>query len=187
MTGNGSFLSSNQGLVLAFLQPPDKRPPIEAVGGELTGKLSSIPGSFAFLRPLPVLQISTGATNQNQGQYAFTLSGVNPDQVYDASTKLMGKLATYPGFATISSDFFNNTPSVNVEIRRDEAKRERAEGDATALVVICDDLFETVTGAPCGGPAEDQEVPPGGRFGSAVDRWEAAPGRWISIYLSNEQ
>ena len=63
------------------------------------------------------------------------------------------------------------------------AEREQAERDATAIVVICDDLFETVTGAPCGGPAEDQEVLPGGRFGSAVDRWEASPGRWISVYL----
>jgi hypothetical protein len=27
-------------------------------------------------------KISTGATNQNQGQYAFSLSGVNAEQVY---------------------------------------------------------------------------------------------------------
>jgi 4-amino-4-deoxy-L-arabinose transferase-like glycosyltransferase len=64
------------------------------------------------------------------------------------------------------------------------AEREQAERDATALVVICDDLFETVTGAACGGPAEDREVPPGGRFGAPVDQWEASPGRWISVYLA---
>ena len=38
---------------------------------------------FAFLRPFPVLEISTGATNQNQGQYAFSVSGVNREEVYD--------------------------------------------------------------------------------------------------------
>jgi hypothetical protein len=65
------------------------------------------------------------------------------------------------------------------------AARDAAEAGATALVVICDDLFETVTGAPCGGPAEDGEMPPGGRFGSAIDRWEASPGRWISVYLAD--
>ena len=64
------------------------------------------------------------------------------------------------------------------------AARDAAEANAGALVLICDDLFETVTGAPCGGPAEDVEIPPGGRFGSAVDRWEASPGRWISVYLA---
>ena len=65
------------------------------------------------------------------------------------------------------------------------AARDAAEAGASALVVICDDLFETVTGAPCGGPAEDGEIAPGGRFGSAVDRWKASPGRWISVYLTN--
>jgi HAE1 family hydrophobic/amphiphilic exporter-1 len=34
----------------------------------------------------------------------------------------MAKLAEYPGFATVSSDFFNNTPNLDVELRRDQAK-----------------------------------------------------------------
>ncbi|MGB7949646.1 MAG: efflux RND transporter permease subunit, partial [Candidatus Binatia bacterium] len=82
MTGNAAFLSSNQGLLLAFLKPPGDRPPIQQVAGNLMAKLGTIPGVMPFLRPFPVLEISTGATNQNQGQYAFSLSGVNPDQVY---------------------------------------------------------------------------------------------------------
>src|SRR2546426_5944875 len=85
MTGNGRFLSSNQGLLLAFLKPPEGRPPIQAVAGQLMGKLGAIPGVFPFLRPFPVLEISTRATNQNQGQYAFSISGVNAGQVYDVA------------------------------------------------------------------------------------------------------
>jgi hydrophobic/amphiphilic exporter-1 (mainly G- bacteria), HAE1 family len=122
MTGNGQFLASNQGLLLGFLKPPDERAPIQAVAGQLMGKLGTIPGVFPFLRPFPVLEISTGATNRNQGQYAFSVSGVNPDQVYDVSTQLMGKLKEYPGFQTISSDYFNNTPNLDIDIRRDQAK-----------------------------------------------------------------
>ena len=34
----------------------------------------------------------------------------------------MGKLMEYPGFLTVSSDFFNNTPNLNIDIRRDQAK-----------------------------------------------------------------
>ena len=34
----------------------------------------------------------------------------------------MGKLMEYPGFLSVSSDFFNNTPNVDIEIRREEAK-----------------------------------------------------------------
>jgi HAE1 family hydrophobic/amphiphilic exporter-1 len=121
-TGVSGFLASNQGLMLSFLKPPEERAPIQQVAGQLMGKLGSIPGVFAFLRPFPVLEISTGATNQNQGQYAFALSGTDPAQVYDVSGKLMAKLREFPGFATVSSDFFNNTPNLDIEIRRDQAR-----------------------------------------------------------------
>src|SRR5436309_9540138 len=122
MTGNGRFLSSNQGLLLAFLKPPEGRAPIQAVAGQLMGKLGTIPGVFPFLRPFPVLEISTGATNQNQGQYAYTVSGVDSDQVYDVASKLLGKLREFPGFLTLSSDYFHNTPNPDTDIRRDQAK-----------------------------------------------------------------
>jgi HAE1 family hydrophobic/amphiphilic exporter-1 len=122
MTGNGRFLSSNQGLVLSFLNPPDTRAPIQQVAGQLMGKLGSIPGVFPFLRPFPVLEISTGATSQNQGQYAFSLSGVDPGEVYDVATRLMGKLREFPGFLTLSSDYFSNTPNLDIDLRRDQAK-----------------------------------------------------------------
>ena len=35
---------------------------------------------------------------------------------------LMGKLRPYPGFQTISWDYFNSTPNLDIEIQRDQAK-----------------------------------------------------------------
>ena len=122
MTGNGQFLASNQGLLLAFLYPPQVRAPIQAVLGGMMGRLGSIPGIFPFLRPMPVLNISTGATNQNQGQYAYSVSGVDSQQVYDVAQKLTARLRQYPGFATVSSDFFDHTPNLEINIRRDQAR-----------------------------------------------------------------
>ena len=122
VTGLNAFLSSNQGLTYIFLGGGEKRPPVAAVAGRLMGRIAAIPGVFPFLRPYPVLQISTGATSQNQGQYAFSLSGVNPDQVYEAAGKLMEKLRPYPGFATLSSDWFNHTPNLEIDILREQAK-----------------------------------------------------------------
>jgi HAE1 family hydrophobic/amphiphilic exporter-1 len=84
--------------------------------------MNSIPGVMAFLRPFPVLEISTGATNQNQGQYAFSVSGIDAEQVYGAGTKLMAKLQEFPGFLTVSSDYFHNTPNLDIELRREQAK-----------------------------------------------------------------
>jgi HAE1 family hydrophobic/amphiphilic exporter-1 len=86
------------------------------------GRIGAIPGVFPFLRPYPVLQISTGATSQNQGQYAFSISGVNPDQVYEAADKLMEKLRPVPGFASLSSDRFSHTPNLEIDILREQAK-----------------------------------------------------------------
>jgi len=122
MTGASGFLSSNQGITFTFIKPPEERKPIAEVTAEMMGKLNQIPGVFTFLRPFPVLEISTGVTSQQQGQYAFAVSGANPTEVYDVGQKLMAKLMTYPGFLTVSSDYYHNTPNLNIDLRRDQAK-----------------------------------------------------------------
>ena len=122
MTGASGFLAANQGITFTFIRPPNERKPIQEVTAEMMGKLNSIPGVFTFLRPFPVLEISTGVTSQQQGQYGFAVSGANPSEVYGVSQKLMAKLMTYPGFLTVSSDYYHNTPNVNIDLRRDQAK-----------------------------------------------------------------
>ncbi len=122
LTGATGFLASNQGIMFTFIKPPADRPPIQEVTAQMMGSLNTIPGVFTFLRPFPVLEISTGVTSQNQGQYAYSVSGANPQQVYDVGQKLMGKLMEYPGFLSVSSDFYNNTPNVDISLRREQAK-----------------------------------------------------------------
>ena len=68
------------------------------------------------------------------------------------------------------------------------------EADADVLIIVCDDLFADVIGAACGGPAEDRSLgaapfAPAGSSGGSVGttpllRFEAAPGRWVSVYGS---
>ncbi|HEV8269036.1 MAG TPA: efflux RND transporter permease subunit, partial [Thermoanaerobaculia bacterium] len=135
LTGATGFLSSNQGIIFLFLKDPKERPPIGQAALSLMGKLSQIPGLFAFLRPFAVLQISTGAVAQTQGQYAYTLSGIDANQVYDAATKLTAKCREFPGFASVSSDFFNATPGVEVSLRREEA-RTRNVSEARILTLL---------------------------------------------------
>jgi len=59
-------------------------------------------------------------------------------------------------------------------------REQAAAAESESLVVICDSLFEVVTGAACGGPAESAVVPAG--LGDPVDVFEAAPGRFITVY-----
>ncbi len=53
---------------------------------------------------------------------------------------------------------------------------------ANALVVVCDQLFREAIGADCGGPAEDARLGPAASRLELIDRFEAAPGRWLSLY-----
>jgi HAE1 family hydrophobic/amphiphilic exporter-1 len=123
-TGISQFLSSNQGFMLAFLNPPNERPPIQAVAGQLMGAIAmSVPGVFAVLAPNPVLEISTGATANQAGQFAYTLSGINASEVYTASRRLLQRLWQEQGtlFATVLSDLYQNTPNLKINILRDKA------------------------------------------------------------------
>src|SRR5881275_272065 len=122
LTGATGFLSANQGITFTFIRPPEQRPPIQLVAGQMMGKLNAIPGVFTFLQPFPVLQISTGVTAQQQGQYAYAVSGVNGPEVYEVGQKLMAKMMQYPGFQSVSSDYYAHTPNLDVELRRDQAK-----------------------------------------------------------------
>jgi HAE1 family hydrophobic/amphiphilic exporter-1 len=123
MSGNNQFLPGNQAFLIPFLTDPKKRAPIDQVAGQLMGGImSTVPGVVVFLKPQPVLQISTGATANIQGQFAYAVSGTDANEVYDSANKLLAKMAEYPGFLFVNSDLFNHTPNLQVEILRDQAK-----------------------------------------------------------------
>ena len=123
MSGNSAFLGSNQIFLIAFLKDPSQRPPIAQVAGELMGGIDgSIPGALAFLQPNPALEISTGATANAQGQFAYALSGIDPNEVYATADKMMAKMHEYPGFLFVNSDLYNHTPNLQVDILREQAK-----------------------------------------------------------------
>ncbi len=141
MTGNGQFINSNMGILLAFLKDPAKRPPlqtmtpdgkpvtidkpgIDAVSQDIAGKLMmNLPGSIGVLTPQPVLQISTGATSQQSGKFAYSLSGVDPQEVYAAAEALTGKLMPKIGeiFAGPPIPDIFNTPQLKIDILREKA------------------------------------------------------------------
>jgi HAE1 family hydrophobic/amphiphilic exporter-1 len=123
MSGNSGFMGSNQAFLIAFLKPPSQRAPIAKVAGELMGGISgAIPGAVAFLQPNPALEISTGATANTQGQFAYALSGIDANEVYGTAEKMMAKMYQYPGFLFVNSDLYNHTPNLQVDILRDQAK-----------------------------------------------------------------
>jgi hydrophobic/amphiphilic exporter-1 (mainly G- bacteria), HAE1 family len=123
MSGNSSFLPANQAFLISFLKDPSERAPIQAVAGQEMGAIAnSIPGVVAFMLPNPALEISTGATANIQGQFAYALSGIDADQVYATAAKMTAKMYQYPGFLFVNSDLFNHTPNLQIDILREQAK-----------------------------------------------------------------
>jgi HAE1 family hydrophobic/amphiphilic exporter-1 len=121
LAGFSSRTALSQGLLFLFLKPRSERPPVDQIILRLQKSLGSIPGIAAVLTPSPVLQISVGATSQTQGQYAYTISGIVPQDVYAVADQLMEKLQQFKGFASVRSDYYHDTPNLKIDINRDRA------------------------------------------------------------------
>ncbi len=121
LAGLSSRSSSSQGLMFLFLKPRSQRPSIDQCVLQLQKSIGSLPGVSAVMNPSPVLQINVGATNQTQGQYAYTLNGIVPDDVYAAADALMNKLKQFQGFASVRSDYYHSTPNLTMDIDRERA------------------------------------------------------------------
>ncbi|OLE55828.1 MAG: hypothetical protein AUG51_01300 [Acidobacteria bacterium 13_1_20CM_3_53_8] len=121
IAGSGRAGSSGIFCVL-FLKDAKDRKPIEEVAMELRRTLSQIPGIFPTLNPSPVLQINIGATASQFGRYSYTISGIDPEEVYAAADKFGEKLKDYDGFAAPPrSNLFRNQPNLDIDVDRERA------------------------------------------------------------------
>ncbi|PTY00733.1 acriflavine resistance protein B [Verrucomicrobia bacterium LW23] len=116
-----NMVATSQGLFLAFLGPKDSRPDINEVNDQLMHALMRTPGLTPGLRPNPVLEIPTGVASRNTGKYSLVVSGINPDEVYNASDKMMKEIQAIQGMGFVYSDVMRNTPELRISILREKA------------------------------------------------------------------
>src|SRR5881227_3778660 len=121
VAGSLSRSSSSQAIIFCIFKPREQRDPIDQCLLRLQKSINTIPGLTAVITPSPVLQINVGATNQTQGQYAYTISGIVPQDVYAAVNQLMTSLRGFKGFASVRSDYYNSTPNLKINIDRERA------------------------------------------------------------------
>src|SRR5213082_2481487 len=121
VAGSLSRSSSSQAIIFCVFKPREQRDPIEQCLLRIQKSINTIPGLTAVITPSPVLQINVGATNQTQGQYAYTISGIVPQDVYGAANQMMTNLRGFKGFASLRSDYYNNTPNLTINIDRERA------------------------------------------------------------------
>ena len=121
VAGSLSRSSSSQAIIYCVFKPREQRDPIEQCLLRIQKSINAIPGLTAVITPSPVLQINVGATNQTQGQYAYTISGIVPQDVYGAANQMMTNLRGFKGFASVRSDYYNSTPNLSINIDRERA------------------------------------------------------------------
>lgn len=121
-TGLDSMFSPNQGVVFVTLKPVGERAPILTIANRLKERIrNEVPGIIPLFSPQPALKISTGATSTNQGNYAYSVSGIDAKAVYESVPKLEARLKTLKGFRAVSSDLYLNNAQLDIEIDRDLA------------------------------------------------------------------
>ena len=137
-TGLSGMLNSNMGFCIAFLKDPKdrttppgpldgKRASIDTVNGDLAKRIfMSTTGILPGMQPQPVLQISTGATARTTGSVSYSISGVNPAEVYATAGRLMGEFQQQAGKLFIPQggiipDMYLQTPNLQIEPLRDQA------------------------------------------------------------------
>ena len=122
ITNIKSALPSSMGLVWTELKPANERPPMPEVFAAVNREIyTKVPGVIPLIRPVPTLNIATGATSNTQGEFAFTMRGANPDVLYGAASQLLALLGKEPGFLQVSSDMRHQVPFLDVDILRDQA------------------------------------------------------------------
>jgi HAE1 family hydrophobic/amphiphilic exporter-1 len=123
---SGRLPGADQSMGFAFLHlsSPDKRPPIAQLAQKYMGQLATLPDGLCAMSPMPLLKISAGADPTAVGSdYAYLLTGLDRDTVYDTALKLEQEFRHIPGIApyTVQNSVKLSLPRLSVDIDRDRA------------------------------------------------------------------
>jgi HAE1 family hydrophobic/amphiphilic exporter-1 len=125
-TVTGVFPGADQsmGFVFIGLKPPRERPPIEQVAQGLMQSFGAIPDGFCAVRPMPVLEISSGAEATAIGsEYAYMLTGLDRDTVYRTAQQVEGAIRGVGGVVpfAVQNSVKLGLPRLHVTLDRDRA------------------------------------------------------------------
>jgi hypothetical protein len=100
----------------------------------------------------------------------------------DAAERMAAAIGARP-MALLSLPDFKSADAYGFPLARSGSEPVSVR-QADSVVVICDELFREAIGRDCGGPAEDALLRARGIDGLTLeDRFDAAPGRVISVYV----
>ncbi|OLB73029.1 MAG: acriflavine resistance protein B [Alphaproteobacteria bacterium 13_2_20CM_2_64_7] len=111
----------NAGRLAITLRSRDERQaPVNAVIERLQRAVAAVPGVVVFFRPVQDIQIST---RLSRGQYQYTLTGTDANEVADWATRLMQQLQKSEVLRDIASEAQDNGLGMDLQIDRETAGR----------------------------------------------------------------
>jgi HAE1 family hydrophobic/amphiphilic exporter-1 len=117
--GGPTSQAMNSGFMFILLKPRDqRRSSVDQYIERLRPRLAAIPGIQAYPQNPPPIQISATFT---KAQYQFTLQGPDTKELFDRTTRMVGKLEALPELRDVTTDVQIKNPQVTVDINRDKA------------------------------------------------------------------
>lgn len=113
------YPQTRQGIAFIVLKPYAKRAPITDVIHQIYGEALKVVGLNAFIKNIPLIDISIGP--QSRGAFQYSMQSLHADTLYKSASDFLDKLATLPGIVGVNSDLEIKTPELHVEVLRDQA------------------------------------------------------------------
>jgi multidrug efflux pump len=111
----------NAGRLAITLRSRDERQaPVTAVIERLQRAVAAVPGVVVFFRPVQDIQIST---RLSRGQYQYTLTGTDANEVGDWATRLTQQLQKSEVLRDVASEAQDNGLGMDLQIDRETAGR----------------------------------------------------------------
>jgi multidrug efflux pump len=111
----------NAGHLAITLKSRDvRRAFVSEVIGRLQRAVAGIPGIIVYFQPVQSIQISTRAS---RGQYQYTLTGSDAQEVSDWSARLVQRLRSEPALREVASEAQDGGPRAMIVVDRETAGR----------------------------------------------------------------
>ncbi|MEM1282197.1 MAG: efflux RND transporter permease subunit [Chlamydiota bacterium] len=115
----GAYPEYRQGIAYVTLKPLKERKPVGQVIQGLYGPLNEIPGLQAFIKGVPMIELSVGTVSK--GDYQYAIQGLDTKEMYQSAAKLIQALRSDQTFQSVSSDMEQDSPQIDISILRDKA------------------------------------------------------------------
>lgn len=116
----GGYPQDNEGFLYIHLKPLSQRLPLDKVLHTLSPRLNALPGVQVYLKPLPMINLQSGAV-ESKANYQYTLQSFSPDLLYEHTPLFEQQLRTLSTIQDVVSDLDISQPQLRLHILRDIA------------------------------------------------------------------